>query len=81
MSENFRKKNPAGLDNSRELEDDMLEQVAGGVSGDRYMFVREETRHCSWCGNTGPWEVYASVNNASDEIAMCKTCGNAGYRP
>ena len=81
MSENRRIKNPEELNNSRELKDELLEQVAGGVSGGRYLLDREETRPCSWCGNTGLWEVYVSVNNSSDEIAMCKTCGNTGYRP
>ena len=81
MSENFRMKNPAESDNRRELGDELLERVAGGISGARYRLDREETRHCSWCGNTGPFEVYVSVDNSSDEIAMCKTCGNVGYRP
>ena len=81
MSENFRIKNPAEFDNSRKLRDELLEQVTGGFNGRRYRLEREETRYCSWCGNTGPWEVYVNVNNSSDEVAMCKTCGNAGYRP
>lgn len=81
MSENFREKNPAACDHRRELQDEMLERVAGGVSGEKYVFAREETRYCSWCGNTGLWEVYVSVTDPSDEIGMCKTCGNAGYRP
>ena len=81
MSENFRRKNPAEFEDGRELKDELLEQVAGGISGGRYRLVREETRHCSWCGNTGLWEVYVSADDPSDEIAMCKTCGNAGYRP
>ena len=79
MNENFRKKNPAESDH-RELMDELLEQVAGGASGN-YWYDHEEIRFCDWCENTGPWEIYVSATDPSDQIGMCKTCGNTGFRP
>lgn len=81
MSKNFNEKDHAELNNGMELKDELLEKIAAGGNGDSYRFDREENRFCPWCGNTGPWAVYVNVNDPNDEEAMCKTCGNAGFRP